>query len=38
MAYWLLANAKNGVSSCEVTRAIGVIQKTAKYGVSIHLK
>lgn len=29
MTYWLLANAKNGVSSCEVARAIGVTQKTA---------
>jgi hypothetical protein len=29
MTYWLLANAKNGVSSCEVARAIGVPQKTA---------
>ncbi len=28
-AMWMLANAKNGVSSCEVHRAIGVTQKTA---------
>lgn len=26
---WLIANAKNGVSSCEIARAIGVTQKTA---------
>ncbi len=29
MTYWLLANAKNGVSSCEVARAVGVTQKSA---------
>ncbi len=29
MTYRLLANAKDGVSSCEVARAIGVTQKTA---------
>src|SRR5688500_10064604 len=28
-AMWLLANAKNGVSSCELARAIGVQQKSA---------
>jgi transposase-like protein len=28
-AMWIIANAKNGVSSCEVHRAIGVTQKTA---------
>ena len=28
-AMWLIANAKNGVSSCEVARALGVTQKTA---------
>lgn len=28
MTYWLLANAKNGVSSCEVARSMGVTQKT----------
>ena len=26
---WLLANAKNGISSCELGRALGVTQKTA---------
>jgi len=26
---WLIANAKNGISSCEVSRAIGVTQATA---------
>ncbi len=29
VAVWLITNAKNGVSSCEVGRAIGVCQKTA---------
>ncbi|MFI5201105.1 MAG: IS1595 family transposase [Candidatus Kapaibacterium sp.] len=28
-AMWLLMNAKNGVSSCEIARSIGVCQKTA---------
>lgn len=28
-AMWLVANAKNGISSCEVARAIGVTQKSA---------
>jgi transposase-like protein len=28
-AVWLIANAKNGTSSCELARAIGVTQKTA---------
>jgi transposase-like protein len=28
-AMWMLANAKNGVSSCELHRAIGVTQKSA---------
>ena len=28
-AMWLLANTKNGTSSCELARAIGVSQKTA---------
>lgn len=28
-AMWILANAKNGVSSCEIHRSIGVTQKTA---------
>jgi transposase-like protein len=29
VAIWLIANAKNGISSCELSRAIGVTQKTA---------
>jgi len=29
MAIWLVTNAKNGISSCEISRAIGVTQKTA---------
>lgn len=29
VAIWLVANAKNGISSCELHRAIGVTQKTA---------
>jgi transposase-like protein len=28
-AVWLIHNAKNGISSCEVARALGVTQKTA---------
>jgi transposase-like protein len=28
-AIWLISNAKNGVSSCEIGRALGVTQKTA---------
>src|ERR1700694_3466003 len=28
-AMWLLKNSKNGISSCEVARALGVTQKTA---------
>ena len=28
-AFWLIVNAKNGVSSCEVARSLGVCQKTA---------
>lgn len=28
-AVWLLANAKNGISSCELARSLGVTQKTA---------
>lgn len=29
VAVWLIANAKNGVSSCELARAIGITQKSA---------
>jgi transposase-like protein len=29
VAVWAIANAKNGVSSCEVARALGTTQKTA---------
>ena len=28
-AYWILCNSKNGVSSCEIARTIGVTQKSA---------
>jgi transposase-like protein len=28
-AMWLIANAKNGISSCELSRSLGVTQKTA---------
>lgn len=28
-AIWLIANAKNGISSCEIHRALGITQKTA---------
>ena len=28
-AFWLIVNAKNGISSCELARAIGVTQKSA---------
>jgi len=28
-AIWLIAGAKNGISSCETARALGVCQKTA---------
>src|SRR5271155_1322256 len=28
-AFWMLCNCKNGVSSCEVARAIGITQKSA---------
>lgn len=28
-ALWLITNAKNGISSCEIARALGVTQKTA---------
>jgi transposase-like protein len=27
--FWLIANAKNGISSCEVGRALGITQKSA---------
>src|SRR5205814_5916090 len=29
VAVWSITNAKNGISSCEVARALGVTQKTA---------
>jgi transposase-like protein len=28
-AFWMLCNCKNGISSCEVSRAIGITQKSA---------
>jgi len=28
-AFWMIVNAKNGVSSCEMARSLGVTQKTA---------
>src|SRR5277367_5523623 len=28
-AIWMLQNSKNGISSCEIARALGVTQKTA---------
>lgn len=28
-AFWMICNCKNGASSCEVSRALGVTQKTA---------
>lgn len=28
-AMWLIANAKNGISSCEISRALGITQKSA---------
>ena len=29
IAMWLIANAKNGISSCELSRALGITQKSA---------
>jgi transposase-like protein len=31
VAMWLIANCKNGISSCEIARALGITQKTAWY-------
>ena len=28
-AYWMLCNSKNGISSCEVARSLGITQKSA---------
>ncbi|MDR3713951.1 MAG: IS1595 family transposase, partial [Puia sp.] len=28
-AFWMICNCKNGVSSCEIARSIGVTQKSA---------
>jgi transposase-like protein len=28
-AFWMIVNSKNGISSCELARALGVTQKTA---------
>jgi transposase-like protein len=28
-AFWMIVNAKNGISSCELSRALGITQKTA---------
>jgi len=28
-AYWILCNSKNGVSSCEIARTLGITQKSA---------
>ncbi len=28
-AYWILCNSKNGVSSCEMARTLGITQKSA---------
>jgi hypothetical protein len=28
-AFWMICNCKNGISSCEVARALGITQKTA---------
>ncbi len=31
VAMWLIANAKNGISSCELARALGITQKSARF-------
>ena len=33
-AVWLISNCKNGISSCELARSIGVTQKTAWFSAS----
>ena len=38
VAMWLIVNAKNGISSCEIGRALGVTQKTAWRNVSRDLR
>lgn len=29
ISIWLIVNAKNGISSCELARALGITQKSA---------